>query len=601
MPTNIFSKLVVSNKPHKGSFDLSYRNILSCEFGQLIPFDIRECVPSDHFRLSTSTFTRTKPLVSAAYSRFREHLDYYFVPYRLLWRFSDSFFTKTPVNNSAISAGQSSDTHNSNLPYFSAAQIRHALGKLGASYKNAQGRDTYVRDAGDINAALTSRQLLNALGYGEWLETLSNQALSTMPNTNVFRALAYQKIYADFYRNDQWEELHPSSYNCDYISPTGSLMFPLDTNYGSSDPSTNVELGCLTMRYANYPRDIFTGMLPRQQYGSSVYVDVNADILTAATRITLPAISPDPSNAYDIVGIEPLSKGSSSNQLGHISATGQQVSALANLIISPHTKTGSFSVLDLRYAQALQKYREVTQSHKLNYKSQIAAHFDVNVSDDRSDTCKYLGGRVSTFNLNEVTNTNLNASNEAIIASNGVSSTNCDIDFTAREHGLIMGIYYVEPLLDYTSVVSPFNLKTTADEYFQPEFDNLGLQPANVYGLSDVFFSSAYFSNKHTPTIGYLPRYYEYKIPQDTIDNSAIAAFPTWVAPVGLLKQFYDANGVLTYDVNYRCFKIKPANLNKLFNVQIGASSQILAFRLLCCFTNNCVAVRPMSESGMPY
>lgn len=601
MSTNIFSKLAISNKPHKGSFDLSYRNILSCEFGQLIPFDIRECVPSDHFRLSTTTFTRTKPLVSAAYSRFREHIDYYFVPYRLLWRFSDSFFTKTPVNNSAMSAGQSSDTHNSNLPYFTAAQIRHVLGKLGSSYKNSNNKDVYVRDAGDLHAALTTRQLLNALGYGEWLEHLSDQALASMPNTNVFRALAYQKIYADFYRNDQWEELHPSSYNCDYISPNGSLMFPLDTNYGSSDPSTNVELGCLTMRYANYPRDIFTGMLPRQQYGSTVYVDVNSDIITGVSRITLPALHSEGKSSFDVVA-QSLSSGSSNYQLGHLDeGSDSPITALANTTLSPHSKTGSFSVLDLRYAQALQKYREVTQSHKLNYKSQISAHFDVNVSDDRSDTCKYLGGRVSTFNLNEVTNTNITGSNEASIVSNGVSSTDCEIDFTSREHGVIMGIYYVEPLLDYTSVVSPFNLKTTADEYFQPEFDNLGLQPANVYGMSDVFFSNAYFAHKNTPTIGYLPRYYEYKIPQDTIDNSALAAFPTWVAPVSLLKQFYDANGSLIYDINYRCFKIKPANLNKLFNVQIGSSSPIVSFRLLCCFTNNCVAIRPMSESGMPY
>lgn len=592
MANNIFSKLAINNKPHKGSFDLSYRNILSCEFGQLIPFDIRECVPSDHFRLNTTTFTRTKPLVSAAYSRFREHVDYYFVPYRLLWRFSDSFFTKTPVNNSAMSAGQSSDTINKTLPYFKTSDIRLILNQLHTSYKNASGVDVFVRDSGDIMAFTTTKQLLNLLGYGEWLEALSQSALTKLPNTNVFRALAYQKIYADFYRNDQWEELHPSSYNCDYITPSGSMEFPLRTNYGG-DASNNVEYGCLTLRYANYPKDIFTGVLPRQQYGGTVYVNEDVQTLRfdslkfSANGL---ATSSDDGMIYMKDGkINVNSDSSSSANTGN------------GIITSVTSNHGSISVLNLRYAQALQKFREITQSHKLNYKSQINAHFDVKVSDDRSDTCKYLGGRVSTFDLNEVTNTNITGSNQASIVSNGVASTNSNIDYTVREHGIIMGIYYVEPILDYSSIVSPFNLKTTSDEYFQPEFDNLGLQPANVYGMSDVFFSTSYFAAKKTSTIGYLPRYYEYKIPQDIIDNSATQAFPSWVAPVSLLRQFYDANGVLTMETNYRCFKIKPSNLNNLFGVQIGNDSQPASFRLLCCFTNNCVAIRPMSESGMPY
>lgn len=592
MSNNIFSKLAINNKPHKGSFDLSYRNILSCEFGQLIPFDIRECVPSDHFRLNTTTFTRTKPLVSAAYSRFREHVDYYFVPYRLLWRFSDSFFTKTPVNNSAMHAGQDSETFNKSLPYFATSDIRYILDVLGKSYKNSVGKDVFVRDAGDINAFTSTKQLLNSLGYGEWLSPLSTAALAQLPNTNVFRALAYQKIYADYYRNDQWEELHPSTYNCDYILPSSSLAFPLKSNYGGS-PSVNVEYGCLSMRYANYPRDIFTGVLPRQQYGGTVYV--NEDVQTLKfDSLKLSAEGLDTASDDNMLYLKDGKlKVNASSDMSGTSGPGYIKSVSSN--------HGSISVLNLRYAQALQKFREITQSHKLNYKSQISAHFDVNVSDDRSDTCKYLGGRVSTFSLNEVTNTNITGSNEASIVSNGVSSTNSTIDFTSREHGIIMGIYYVEPLLDYTSVVSPFNLKTSSDEYFQPEFDNLGLQSANVFGMSDVFFSSAYFAHKKTTTIGYLPRYYEYKIPQDTIDNSALMAFPTWVAPVGLTKQFYDADGVLSYDINYRCFKIKPANLNKLFGVQIGSNSSLDSFRLLSCFTNNCVAVRPMSESGMPY
>ena len=39
----------------------------------------------------------------------------------------------------------------------------------------------------------------------------------------------------------------------------------------------------------------------------------------------------------------------------------------------------SFSILGLRQAEALQKYREITQSVDTNYRDQIKAHFGVNV------------------------------------------------------------------------------------------------------------------------------------------------------------------------------------------------------------------------------
>ena len=600
MGKNLFSKLAISNKPHKGSFDLSYRNILSCEFGQLIPFDIREVVPSDHFKISTSTFTRTKPLVSAAYSRFREHIDYYFVPYRLLWRFSDSLFTSTPVNNSAVSATPTTTSvETTSAPYLTAAEIKSALDLLHTK-QGTTAMPYYIIDDGGLQSFTTSRQLLNLLGYGDWINYPNLPSITSTPNLSVFRLLAYQKIYQDFYRNDQWEELCPQAFNVDYLLPSNPHV-PLSDMVKNDYHHVFAYSSFLSMKYANFPKDIFTGVLPKAQYGATAYVDINADTITGISRITLPAVSTDGNNTLDVVA-QSLTQGSSNYQLGHIDGgSSQPISAMANTTFSPHTSTGSFSVLDLRYAQALQKYREITQSHKLNYKSQIQAHFDINVSDDRSDMCKYLGGRVSDFKLNEVTNTNITSDNVATMVANSQAHTNCDIDFTAREHGIIMGIYYVEPLLDYYTHTSLFNFKLNRDDFFKPEFDNLGFQSANIFGLADHDFALKYYKYNKTPTCGYLPRYYEYKLPQDTIDSSASRAFPQWVAPVKFQDLFVGIYNNEVLNVNYRCFKIKPSLLNNLFSVQISDGSQVTSYRLLTCFSNNAVAVRPMSESGLPY
>ena len=600
MGKNLFSKLAVSNKPHKGSFDLSYRNILSCEFGQLIPFDVREVVPSDHFKISASTFTRTKPLVSAAYSRFREHIDYYFVPYRLLWRFSDSLFTSTPVNNSAVSSSLTdSSVSTSSAPYVTASDIKAALDFLHQKH-GTQSLSYYLIDDGGLQSFTTSRQLLNLLGYGDWINYTSIPTITQTPNMSVFRLLAYQKIYQDFYRNDQWEELCPQAFNVDYLLPSNPKV-PLSQQVTPTSHSAFAYASFLSMKYANYPKDIFTGVLPKAQYGATAYVDIDSSFINGFTSITLPSLSPD-GKAILNVAAEQLSSGSNSYQLGHIDdGSSDSISALVSTYTRPNGPVGRFDILNLRYSQALQKYREITESHKLNYKSQINAHFGINVSDDRSDMCKYLGGRVSTFSVNEVTNTNLTADNTANIAANGVASTSCDFDFTAREHGIIMGIYYVEPLLDYYTHPSLFNFKLNQDDFFKPEFDNLGFQSANIFGLSDHDFALKYFNTNKTTTCGYLPRYYEYKLPQDNIDSSASRAFPQWVAPVKFQDLFVGIYNEPTTSVSYRSFKIRPSLLNNLFSVQISDGSQVTSYRLLTCFNNNCVGIRPMSESGLPY
>ena len=64
---------------------------------------------------------------------------------------------------------------------------------------------------------------------------------------------AYQKIYFDFFSNSQWEKHLAYAYNVDYWQGTSYVTLYYDM---------------LKMRYANYPKDYFMGMLPSSQYGS---------------------------------------------------------------------------------------------------------------------------------------------------------------------------------------------------------------------------------------------------------------------------------------------------------------------------------------------
>ena len=119
-----------------------------------------------------------------------------------------------------------------------------------------------------------SCKLLDLLGYGSFLanSNISKKAitkaylgLDDVPDAdnplvyrvsqvvNLLPLLAYQKVYYDFFSNSQWEKHLAYSYNVDYWDGTSQLTVVPDM---------------LKLRYANYPKDYFMGILPNSQYGS---------------------------------------------------------------------------------------------------------------------------------------------------------------------------------------------------------------------------------------------------------------------------------------------------------------------------------------------
>ena len=98
-------------------------------------------------------------------------------------------------------------------------------------------------------AAITKKYLgIDSLGDADNpLVYDSSQIVNALP------FLAYQKIYYDFFSNSQWEKHLAYAYNVDYWSGTGQILLVTDM---------------VKLRYANYPKDYFMGMLPNSQYGS---------------------------------------------------------------------------------------------------------------------------------------------------------------------------------------------------------------------------------------------------------------------------------------------------------------------------------------------
>lgn len=88
----LFDSILVK-KPKLNSFDLSYENRLTCDFGQLVPCFVKEVLPGDVWRNKTEILVRMAPMVAPIMSRIDVYLHFFFVPNRLVWSDWEDFIT----------------------------------------------------------------------------------------------------------------------------------------------------------------------------------------------------------------------------------------------------------------------------------------------------------------------------------------------------------------------------------------------------------------------------------------------------------------------------------------------------------------------------
>lgn len=553
--SNIMSQFKLRNNPSRNAFDLSTRNAFSAKLGQLLPVLCEETLPGDKFKINLSHFSRTKPLTSPAYVRLKEYYDFVYVPTRLLWKYFDNFVTQMP-NNVAASSISTEVSTLSTHPYFT----WDAIWSLLDDYNTNEIKDELGFDRDE-----TSSKLLNYLGYPKFVAGENNSYENVA--LNPFPLLAYQKVYNDIYRWDAWESPSPHTYNLDWNTDGSEISL-----YSGDDDAPDVDY--FSMRYANYPKDMIMGVLPNQQFGDVAVVNTTSDDLTSIASWN------GGSNAYENYLLANGVPGSTSNGVA-LSST----SALNTYF--------NFSILALRQAEYLQKWKEVAETSKQDYKNQIEAHFGVKVSAARGQSCEYLGGISSNIQISGETNTNL-SDGSTVIKGTAMSASRGQIDFDVPEHGYILCIYHASPLLDYNGnyALHPSLLKTSPLDYAIPEMDKTGMESVPT-AFVDIRSTAAASAGDF---IGYAPRYFGYKTDIDRCHGEFTSSgdYSNWVAP-------FDADDITTqsYWYRYKFFKVSPNILDGVFGVD--ATSQETTDQLLCNASFDIKAVRNLDTNGMPY
>lgn len=585
---NIMSLKSLRNKTSRNGFDLSSKRNFTAKAGELLPVKTWEVLPGDTFKIDLKTFTRTQPLNTAAFARMREYYDFYFVPYDLLWNKANTCLTQMYDNpqHALDSSPLKVVKLDGSMPFTDLSNISRYLNSLAPDSVTVTNKANYF----GYNRALCSAKLMEYLGYGNlyyYAESTANtfvkRPLHYNLNVSLFNLLAYQKIYADYYRDSQWERVSPSCFNVDYMPySTGSSGMMLSMNY--SDFYENYSM--FDLRYCNWQKDLFHGVVPNQQYGDVASVSVSGNVtLNGNNVLTSAIISPTQSAPAK------LASGSASNN-------------------TPYIADSQFSILALRQAEFLQKWKEITQSGNKDYKEQVEKHWNVSPGDGFSEMCTYLGGISSSLDINEVVNNNITGDNAADIAGKGTGVSNGVINFNSQgRYGVVMCIYHCLPLIDYTTdFVSPSVTRVNAADFAIPEFDRVGMQTVPLSYISNGPLSVLPLSIPNE--VGYAPRYIDYKTDIDTSIGAFKTSLKNWVISYdnqSLANQFgYSVENPelpvpnpANSNWNYTLFKVNPNSLNPLFAVE--ADSSIDTDQFLCSTFFDVKVVRNLDTDGLPY
>lgn len=628
----------LQNRPHKSGHDISAKNCFTAKVGELLPVWTDFAIPNCTYKFNLEYFTRTRPVQTSAYTRIREYFDFFAVPCDLIWKSFDSAVIqmgeKAPLQSKDLLTNLAVK---GDLPYCTLRDFGAAL-KFSAGDPAQLGDDvSVIAGFGNIfgyNRGDVNHKLLAMLDYGNvvdktssWIGTGSNRwwnmqsALSDSSSysqkynvnlaVNLFPLAAYQKIYQDFFRWSQWENADPTSYNFDWYQGSGNLFgasgivpsIPASNDYWKRD-------NLFSLRYCNWNKDKFMGVLPNSQFGDLAVVDLGT-ISTTGSKI--------PVGAFDLVNdggdfhqfktsSESVNTGSTSSkstslyprQPDSVSVPGQ-----ANLwaVLGESSDLNlKFSVLALRQAEALQKWKEITQSVDTNYRDQIKAHFGVSVPQSESHMAKYIGGIARNLDISEVINQQLSSeTDQAYIYGKGVGSGQGSMTFnTGSGYCILMCIYHAVPLLDYAiSGPDGQNLVTSVEDLPIPEFDNIGMESVPAVEL----MNSALYSNVNSADkiLGYNPRYYNWKTKIDRIHGAFTTTLKDWVAPIddSFLYSLFGGNLSTYKGVTWPFFKVNPNTLDDIFAVKVDSTWE--TDQLLVNCNVGCYVTRPLSADGVPY
>jgi hypothetical protein len=506
----------IKNKPSRNAFDLSHRHMFTAQIGELLPIFNTWVNPGDTLKLGYNGLSRTAPLQTAAFTRLKENVQYYFVPFQSLWKYFEQVVNNMTEGQSGQNISRFAQSFDkpedlgTSLPYISYSDICDIMANLLYVTRNqiyscyqyllgnnkdvtdinsyitylSQLTTTKVMSFGVFRYALVSK-LLNYLGYGnfplmhydmlsQWIvfvnskpATISSDAFALSPfgyvqpsapagspNLSILPLLAYHKIVNDHYRYQQWQSFESWTCNIDFITPSSSMDITKLSQLKYLIYGLSNTL--FDMEFSNLSLDYFNGVLPRAQYGDESAIALGGSSLSSIT-LSNPEVT-----TRDVVSLggnpHPLSV-----QANGVGTVGPQNSAKLVISSSGNHTVSSISGSSSVSLDSSLKISALRSAIALQKYKEVQGSNDSDFASQvlahfgikpKTDVrvSKFIGGSDSVIDINPQVNQNLTGDNEAQIKAIATGDLSAGCKFTSDTYGIVIGIYRCVPQLDFSHV-----------------------------------------------------------------------------------------------------------------------------------------------------
>lgn len=650
----------VAKLPRSG-FDVSQSFAFTASTGMILPVYSEFLNSSERVTISTDFFARTQPLVTAAMADVDVYLDWFFVPMQMLytpwgqirWQTNDYLSSAvmelggdtsplSPANPGGfplLDVDSSLDCYNSdaslsfNRPAF--------FSPLPTNLESPDSALYFSNDStfGFDSSAKSLFRVADCLGFNPYsvfkgyYETSPSASDPTSPygeaawNPNVFpwKALAYQCIYQNWFRNDDFEVRDVKSYNWDWLAKAGSAVSL------AGDPRNP-----FTLRYADYRKDYFTSVKPSPLFSSM-------NMLFGYTMGGSPSYNQSPAailsqvdNYLSVADGSPTNSGlgtpTGSLILGEQGLPGSLNSNMTQVTES-FDSGSSFSypyfsqTASLRSLFAVEKLLRITGRAAKTYDAQTLAHFGFKVPHDVKHDITHLHSSHGMLHIGEVVSTadtystsgSVNqGSSLGEISGKGYVSIHDDhkTKFTAPVDGALMCVFRAIPRLRVVNAFDKQNSITNRLDLFIPEYDKLGMQPLYNYEVFPFIAADGNISQ-----VGWQLRYQQFKQKYDRVSaafsattsakfSGVINQYSAWVLSYTPFRDALNATvGLSNFNGSY--LKCPPTALNTIMAVEYSPTVNVDSFitapwtafytdPFICDFRANVKKVSPMSPTGEP-
>lgn len=487
-----------ANRGYNG-FDMSKFHKFSSSVGQILPVYYDLLNPGDKVNLSTELKTRMMPLDSGAFMSITENIDWFFVPMTQLLSWFDNMYYgiqdfKTDFVN--VNGGNitGSPVNSAKYPNFSLYSLVDVL----TPYSVLSNEDL-----------ADSLRLLDSLGYP--LLEISNYLGYPEQVTNfVFNPIllqAYQKIYYDYYRLSDREANAPDAYNFDSVISLANSTIPSRRLYK-----------LLKLHYIPWRKDFYTNNFISPIFGpdniSSYPLGSASDNLYDYGAVNQWLTS---NYGFSLIDVTSSTQYPDTNS-GNDTTVGMSNAQLDN----SNPNKAQFNVANIRTMFAVDKLLEVTRRAGKHYDKQTLAHFGVKVPKGIAGEVFFINHSENKIDIGDVISTaETEQMNLGAIGGKGFGYGQNNCEYTAPCHGVLMAVYYARPEVDYLPAgVDKLHTLVNSEDFFKPEFDDLGMQP--LFGYQSSFYGSSEDQNDNSRVLGWQYRYMELKQKYNSV-NGALA------------------------------------------------------------------------------